>query len=487
MSAVFVVFTAVGGVYGQDAGHDRAGILLDLKKARADYEVARQRMENDTRLYGEKAISENEFTRSKNELLSREVDYQKLILQLVSQQSYVVIERAVKYRTAGGERRVKITVKSTLEGNEEFLSQFEGHFDVFTPEMRAGKVYNVFVSLSDISDRTIIGSPYEFRIPAVETGGEASADFELLKDAENLMVTLNYNGRTVERNVYLKQDASVNVIDIGSVQFSQEADLGSSAVYGLTLERFSTSDDVYRLLVAGLPRRVSYEFMEESNRVSQIKFAQGVNTRKLSLRVFLPDRDDGEVVIDSLMRFMVLAVTGESYGRLSGRDLEGMTVEQLSAVSCGRELLELVPRGRGRIEVRATSLYHEISTGDSVVMTVTVRNAGTRRLDNVKISAESPVGWKTVVRPDLIRSLEPEGESVVSVSIFPPVDGGVGAQEVKIKTEAVADNRKVDTEDKTVRIQVNAGTPVVGTVLLLLLLVGAVGGLVWFGVKLSRR
>ncbi|MDR2138628.1 MAG: hypothetical protein LBP50_03650 [Tannerella sp.] len=476
-------------VQGQaaDAQKDRASILLDLKKARADYEVARQQFENDTRLYDEKAISSNEFTKSRNALLSREVDYQKLLLQLISQQSYVIIERAVKYQADGGERRVKITLKSTLEGNEEYLSQFREHFDVFTPEMRAGKVYNIFVSLSDLADKTIIGSPYEYQIPAIETGQEASADFELLKDAENLTVSLNYNGRTIEKNVYLKQDASINVIDISSAQFSQEADLSSSVTYALTLERFSTSDDVYRLVVAGLPQQISCEFLDETTKISQIKFAQGVNTKKLSLRVFLPDRDDERIRIDRPLKFSVFTLTGEQYGRITGKDLSALTPEQWAAFSCGRETLELVPRGKGKIEVRATNLYHEIATGDSVVMTLTVRNAGTRRLDNIKIDADSPVGWKTRITPDLVRTLEPEKEAAVHIAILPPENSGVGAQEVKIKTEALADNRKVDTEDKTIRIQMNARTSVAGVVILLLLLVGVVGGLVWFGIRLSRR
>ncbi|MDR2057144.1 MAG: hypothetical protein LBP83_02475 [Dysgonamonadaceae bacterium] len=475
-------------VQGQNEGTNKAAILLDLKKARADYEVARQQFENDTRLYDEKAISANDYTKSKNALLSREVDYQKLILQLISQQSYVIIERAVKYQTVGGERRVKITLKSTLEGNEEYLNQFKEHFDVFTPEMRAGKVYNIFVSLADIADHTIIGSPYEYQIPSIEIGQEASADFELLKDAENLSVSLNYNGRTSEKNVYLKQDASINVIDISSMQFSQEADLSSSATYALTLERFSTSDDVYRLMVAGLPQQITCEFLDESNsKISQIKFAQGVNTKKLSLRVYLPDRDDERIRIDQPLKFHVFTFTGEQYNQIAGKDLSTFTSEQLAALSCGRELLELVPRGKGKIEVRATNLYHEISTGDSVTMNLTVRNAGTRRLDNIKISADSPINWIAIITPDLIRTLDPEKEISVQVTIRPPQDSGVGAQEVKIKTEALADNRKVDTEDKTIRIQMNAKTSVFGTVLLLLLLVGVIGGLVWFGIKLSRR
>ena len=120
-------------------------------------------------------------------------------------------------------------------------------------------------------------------------------------------------------------------------------------------------------------------------------------------------------------------------------------------------------------------------------MDVTVRNGGSRRLDNIKLTAERPLGWDTRIEPDVISSLEPEKEMTVQVTIIPPKDGGVGAQEVKIKTEAMADNRKVDTEDKTVRIQVNAATSIFGTIFLILLLIGFVGGIVWFGMKLSKR
>ena len=479
LTFILLSFLAVN-IFAQD----KASIMLDLKKARAEYEVAKQQFENDTRLYNENAISANDYTRSKNNLLSSEVGYQKLILQLISQQSYVIIDRAVKYQTAGGERRVKITLKNTLEGNEEYLSQFKEHFDVFTPEMRAGKVYNVFVSLLDITDHTIIGSPYEYQIPAIEIGGEGTADFELLKDAENLRVSLNYNGQKDDKNIYLKKDASMNVIDISSMQFSQEADLNSSASYGLTLERFSTSDDVYRLMVVGLPQQITYDFMDENSRVSQIRFAQGVNARRLTLRVFLPDRDDEHIRIDQPIKFNVLTLTNEQYNQIAGRDL---TPEQLTALACGIEALELVPRGRGRIEVRATNLYHEINAGDSVTMNVTVRNAGTRRLDNIRITTDTPLNWRTTVSPDLIRSLDPDRETTVQIFIVPPKDGGVGAQEVKIKTEALADNRRVETEDRTVRIQVNAKTSVFGTVALLLALIGIIAGLVRFGIKLSRR
>ena len=42
-------------------GDSEAALLLDLKKTRADYEVAKQKFQNDTKLYNEKAISANDF------------------------------------------------------------------------------------------------------------------------------------------------------------------------------------------------------------------------------------------------------------------------------------------------------------------------------------------------------------------------------------------------------------------------------------------
>ena len=483
--ALFLSFFIVAVGFCQD--ENETALLLDLKKVRADYEVAKQKYENDTKLYEEKAISLNDFNRSKNELLSWEVNYQKLILKLISQQSYITVERAVKYQNERGDRKVKVTLKSAIEGNEEYLKQFEEHFDVFSPEMRSGKIYNIYVSLVDNESKTIISSPYEFRIPFIELGKTSTADFDLLKDTEALTISLNYNNKKDEKNIYLKKDGSSNIIDIAAMQFSQEVNLSSSATYQLSLERFSTSDDAYRLIIINLPRQITYDFTDEGSKVSQIRFAQGVNVKKLMLQIYLPDRDDEQVVIDKPIHFQMLALTNEEYKKIEGKDLTSITLADLKATISGSEQLEVIPRGRGRIEVRANSLYHEITAGQEVSMDITVRNGGRRRLDNIKINAEKPLGWQTIVTPDVIRSLDPEKEETVNIRIVPPEDGGIGAQEVKIKTEAMADNRKVETEDKTVRIQVNAATSVFGVIMLILALLGLVGGIIWFGVKLSKR
>lgn len=471
------------------AQEDQASLILDLKNARASYDIAKQNYENDRKLFDNKAISENDFNKSKNDLLSKEVAYQKLLLRVMAQSSYVIVEKAIKYQDESGDRKVRVTLRSTMEGNQEWLEQFKEHFEVLTPEMRSNKVYNIFVSLINLQERTIIGSPYEIRIPYLELGNTAEADFTLLQDVESLQVSLNYSGRKDEKNIYLQKDDSANIVDINSAQFSQEADLGTTAKFNLTLERFSASNDVYRLAVLNLPRQVSYDFIESSTnaRLSQIRFMQGENTKTLVLNSYLPERDDDKVQIDKPMQFYAIVLTRDEFAKLGNISDRVFTKDEIDKINGGKVRLELIPRGVGRIEVRAPNLYHEITVGENVTMEVTVKNTGTRRLDNIKITTDNPLRWKSNIQPDLIKSLDPEKEQIIHLEILPPDDVGVGAQEVKIKTEALADNRRVETEDKTVRIQISAKTPILGSLLLILLLVGLVVGIVIFGIKLSRR
>jgi len=68
--AGFVLVCLAAATVPAGAQTDQASLLLDLKKARAAYEVARQKLDNDTSLFQNNAISEDDFNRSKNELLS---------------------------------------------------------------------------------------------------------------------------------------------------------------------------------------------------------------------------------------------------------------------------------------------------------------------------------------------------------------------------------------------------------------------------------
>jgi len=488
MKKTYLIIFATLLLLPLSAQDDQASLLLELKKARASYEIAFQNHESDKKLLENEAISQAEFNNSRNELLTKEVDYQKLLLQLMSQQSYIVVEKAIKYRTPSGEKRVKVTLRSTMEGNQDYLKQFEQHFDVFSPEMRSGKIYNIFVSLVNIEDMTIIGSPYESRIPSIDLGNSSTVDFLLLRDVESIQVGLNYGGKKDQKNIYLEKDASTALVDIVSSRFAQEADLGSSASFDLSLERFSNTDESYQLTVLGLPRQITYDFLdgETSARLSQMRFSQGENVRKLILKTYLPDRDDESFVIDQPISFYAIILTKEMYNKYENR-LHELNEQEIARLEGGKIRLELIPSGVGSIIVKAPSLYHEITTGDSVSMKIKIMNDGTRTIDNISITTDNPLNWKTIIYPDVISTLKPGDEVEIDAFIIPSEDANLGAQEVKIKTEAIANNRRVSSEDKTIRIQVNASRSIGWTLLLILLLVGTVIGIVFFGIKISRR
>jgi len=201
----------------------------------------------------------------------------------------------------------------------------------------------------------------------------------------------------------------------------------------------------------------------------------------------LPERDDEKVVIDKPLSFYVLILTDEQFKSLDDLVLKDINEKKIKELPGNKERLELIPRGRGRIEVLAPNLYHEIKNGDSVLMEITIRNAGTKRLDNIKVTIDKPLNWSSGIKPDIISMLAPGKEATVKISVFPPADGGVGAQDIKIKTNALVNNRKVESEDKIVRIQIDAKTPIFWTILLIFGLIAIIVGIVVFGIKISKR
>jgi uncharacterized membrane protein len=190
-------------------------------------------------------------------------------------------------------------------------------------------------------------------------------------------------------------------------------------------------------------------------------------------------------MIDRPLHFFAAAIPPELADRMDRDTL--YTAGDLDRINVSYIRLELVPRGVGLIQVRASNFYQELEPGERVEMNLTIYNDGTRRLDNVKVKADVPLNWASLVSPDLVRTLLPGKEEIVAVTITPPADINVGDYEATIKTESFASNRKVESEDKKIRIHIAAGANVSGTVLLILLLAGALTGIVYFGVKLSRK
>jgi hypothetical protein len=463
--------------------------LLQLKKAQLTLEKSKGDFGRSLKLKEEGLTSEQEFVLTQTAYLQAQVDYQQALISFMGSEARISVASAVKFQDVGGKKFVRVTLRYSSKELKELAKLNISAEDLFPLDFMK-EIRDVSVSLR--SEGKIISDPYEKTIAGLPLETEKDVTFQLLKDVENLDVNIFYSGKNEMTSVFLQKGVSANIVTINSAQFSQEADLESQATFDLSLEKFSGEANVFKLEIANLPHQINYEFSDPTTqaRLSQIKFTEGVTSMKLSLKLYLPKNADAQIVIDKPIEFYALTLDIDQAAKLQDLLAKKPQIgpKDIETLKAGSVRLELLPRGVGKIEVQAVNLYHEIKVGDNVEMKVTVKNAGTRKLNNIRVFADNiPLNWRSEIQPDLIASLEQSKEEIVTIKFLPPADVAVGDYEPKIKTECSADNRKVESEDKIVRIHVASKTNVLGILLLVFLLVGLLVGIVVFGIKLTRR
>jgi uncharacterized membrane protein len=426
--------------------------------------------------------------RSKNSFADAEVNYQQSLLAVLFEQQYVSIERAVKYQTPDGSKRVKLSVANVSSGGEEF-QKLLGIEDKLFRSLQPDIIQNVYVSIYN-SDGAIISQPYETKIDQLKSGIPRQIDFSLLQDLDAVTVNIIYgNGSSRTLKIFLQKDNSANKVLVQSQQFSQEAELGKSATFDLTLELFSGVNNTFSLDVVNLPQQVNRFFKDVATqaRLTQIKFTESSNTKKAGLEVSLPDRPTEQVPMDKSITFFALAIPADRYDEIKDILSKTWTEVELKKLNIGYVRLELISRGKGRLLVRAPQLYFPIKQDGQLEMALDVVNEGTRRLDNVKVDVDLPLNWSKKIEPQVIPTLDINQEQRISLVATPPKNISVGRYEIRLRTSGLSDNQPVNAEDKTATVEIQAEASVIGTLLLVLAILGLVGGMVWFGIRLSKR
>jgi hypothetical protein len=462
--------------------------ILGLKRAKEAYETAKADYDREQDLYGRKLISKAELEHSQNVFADAEVNYQQSLLAVLFEQQFVSVARAVKYQAKDGLKHVRLTLANTSGETAEFQKLLNIDDRLFR-SLQPDVVNNVYVSLLN-NDNAIISQPYEAKIVQLRYGRPEQLDFVMLQDLDAVTVSLIYaNGTQRSMKIFLQKDASVNRVAVQSQQFSQEVELGTTASYDLTLELFSSVDNTFSLAVVNLPVQVNRYFQDPVSqaRLSQFRFTETTNTRKASLQVSLPDRPTSEVVMDRPIPFYVLVIPRERAKDIGDVESRVWTQQEIEALNVGYVRLELVPRGQGKLLVRAPQLFHSIKADGVVGMNVDVVNEGTRRLDNVEVKIDPPLNWTKSTEPALVQTLGIDEEKRIHLEFAPPRDIAAGRYEIRLRTSALSDNQPVNAEDKTVTVEIVPDTNVVGTTLLVLVILGLVSGLVVFGVRLSRK
>ena len=120
-------------------------------------------------------------------------------------------------------------------------------------------------------------------------------------------------------------------------------------------------------------------------------------------------------------------------------------------------------------------------------MNLDLVNEGTEKLDNIEVKIDPPLNWTKKIDPPVIQTLGVGEERRVHIEASPPAGSSVGRYEIRIRTSALSDTQPINAEDKTVTVEIQSEANVFGTIVIVMLILGLVGGIVTFGIRLSRR
>ena len=362
-----------------------------------------------------------------------------------------------------------------------------------TPEeiAAANEIRGIYVSLLDVTDDTNIVKPYETKIPVLGYNETVQLTFQLQKDVESLKVSLDYPElpEPDTRLIYLQKESALDVVNVSSLRFSQEGNLGSSVTYDLTLDRLAETENTFQLRVINLLNRLSFEFQdpETKSRQSQVKFTQEQSKRDLSLIVYLPEELDASY-LDSTLEFYVAVLDETEANELGGvNNRLDLPADRIAGIQGGVERFELIPKGVPEIEVFVPNAFQTIKIGEEVNMTATLQNIGTRDLVDIRMLVDVNTDWKYTVVPEVIGSLNRNEEIEIQLTLSPPVDIGVGEYQAKLNAEVTVDNRKFEARDRSITVQVESKTQMSVTTLLFGALILLMIGIVIVTIRISRR
>jgi hypothetical protein len=462
--------------------------LLGLKRAKEAYEVAREDFERQKELFGRQLISSIELEQARRRYSDAEVNYQQSLLAVLFEEQYISVTEAVKYQAKDGRKHVRLTLANTSGGSEEFRQLINVEDELFR-SLQPDVTHNIYVSLLN-DDNAIVSQPYEAKIDLLRFGEPQKLDFTLLQDLDAVTVFLIYgNGNQRSMKIFLQKDASVNRVLVQSEQFSQEVDLGEAASFDLTLELFSGTENTFSLEVVNLPKTLNSYFTDSSGaaRLSQVKFTESGRSKRAALKVTLPDRTTPDVAMDVAIPFFVLVLPRERAQQLADLSTRQWTEDEIKGLGVGFVRLELIPRGKGELLVRSQQLYHSIQAGETVTLFVDIVNEGSRELDNTEVRADMPLGWSKEITPLSIPSIAIGEEKRVNMVFTPPDDIAPGKYEVRLRTSATSNSQPVNALDKVVTIEIRPDSNVFGTIAVVLALIALVGGIVIYGIRLSKR
>ena len=401
---------------------------------------------------------------------------------------YISILSAKKFRVdsgTGGQMMVTLQLKNTSTTEAMPMNATSAEIAA------ANEIRSIYVSLLDVTDDTNIVKPYEAKIPVLGYNETVDLTFQLQKDVESLKVSLNYPELTEpdRRLIYLQKESALDVVNVSSLRFSQEGNLGSSVTYDLTLDRLAETENTFQLRVINLLNRLTFEFQdpETQSRQSQVKFTQEQSKRQLQLIVYLPEELDAAYLDNTLEFYVAVLDEAEANALGGGNNRLDLAPERIAGIQGGIERFELIPKGVPEIELFVPNAFQTIQVGEPVQLTATLKNIGTRDLVDIRMVVEVNTEWNYTVSPEVIRALKRNEETEIQVALNPPADISVGEYEAKLNAEVTVDNRKEEARERSITVKVESQTQLSIQTLLFVALILLVIGIAIVTIRISRR
>lgn len=424
---------------------------LGLQRARAEWDRASAEWQRTRELRARGLASAAELEEREAARTRARVDLLQAALATTDAAPHVLIERARKRRLPGGATEVELLLAGAPAGDGDAAALLAALDSTLARELALQATGRLFVSLksSPGADGVVIATPYERMLPRLGSGTRARVTFRLVRDASDVVVALDYGGRTEERRILLESGGSGVGVALDLAQPAQEADLGAQAAYDVTLERLRDDVQAVRVVVEGLPPAVAGEVRaaDSDARLSVVRFALGERAKRLRVLVALPREEGAGVRVDSALRFAIVGAAVNAEGAGAGETgAHGALVARVDAA--------LVPRGVPRAELRLAAGWAEARAGDTVRVATTVRNAGTRALSALRVSADAPPGWRVETRPAAIATLAIGAAAPVTLLVVPDAVAVPGDYEARLLLEGGAGERLLESEPRLLRVRV---------------------------------
>ena len=464
-----------------------------FNKADASFKEAQTLFERG--LYNKTELSKAEEDLS-NALLKREqasINLEKTRLAFLNSALHISLDKASIYRGDDGARHALLVLRNDSDTRSMVFDAGSTYSDVDKQALLT--IDNLTVRI--LKDNSLIGRPFEIKFGRIPAGQTRSADYVLQQETDKITVQMTYADTMVNMPVFLEKESKDDRIQVDATQFSQDGELGKQVAFKLDLERFADDDKKFALLPLNLPSLYTAAFREngsdgkggESN-VSFIRFNKGQTIKTLLLTISMPREIPREQLNEKIV-FYVVILDQFAQQRLSALQtkLQGRAVASalLDSAKLSYEMLELIPRGRAEMEITSSNLFRKVKLGEIIAMPITLNNIGTVKLDNIRMIPTLPMDWTCNVTPESDINIDVEQKTKIELEIIPAPDVVAGDYEIQLDARTQYEGRDIEAARKTLRITVEGKSNIWLAVILLLLLLGLIGGVAVFTIKLSRK